>query len=700
MQQFMPIPSWKEAPFVRLIIPFIAGILIQWHSNLPAFIAWILLILSLLALLIFSYISMARQFRHAWWNGIWLHALLVAAGQLLCFYQNTARLNSRGINNYFTAGNTVVATIEEPLSAKTRTMKAIASVRAIRLKNGTIQTTKGNILLYFQKDSTLRDLQYGNQIVFTRPLQPIQNSGNPGAFNYQRYCAFQQIYYQVYLKPGEYVTLKIQHENVLKKFLFATREKTIDVLKRYIHGDKEAGLAEAMLIGYKNNLDKDLVRSYSNTGVVHIIAISGLHLGLIYGLLTLLLQPISRYQSARWLQPITIIAGLWLFSLVAGSSPSVLRSAVMFTCLVIGRYASRQPSTYNTLAASAFLLLCYDPFWLWDAGFQLSYAAVLSILLYMKPVYDCCFMEHKLLNAVWKLTAITLAAQVLTLPVSVYHFHQFPNLFLFANLLAVPLSGVILIGELLLCAFSFIPDVATGIGILLQWTIRLLNSFIENMNRLPFTTLDHLQINLVQVCAAYLLIAGIAAWLLHGKKQELIIGLLAGLLFAGVRCWSLWQACRQQKLVVYNVPQRAAMDIICGRQYLFIGDSALLQDDAGQLFHLQPARTLYRVYRADSLVNLFPLNQGFVFGNRSVVRIDKKFSPGFPVQKIAVDILILSKNPAVTINQLTRVFACKQIVFDSSNPAWKIARWKSECQQQGVVFYSVPDEGAFVLNGY
>ena len=193
-----------------------------------------------------------------------------------------------------------------------------------------------------------------------------------------------------------------------------------------IKGDKELGLAEALLIGYKDDLDKTLVQSYTNTGVVHIIAISGLHLGLIYWLLVQLLKPLQRRKYMKWLRPVIIILGLWLFSLLAGAQPSILRSAVMFTCIVIGETIAKKTSIYNSLALSAFGLLCWNPYWLWDVGFQLSYSAVLSIIIFMRPVYNLLYVKNKILDFFWKINAVTIAAQILTLPLSIYHFHQFP----------------------------------------------------------------------------------------------------------------------------------------------------------------------------------------------------------------------------------------------------------------------------------
>jgi competence protein ComEC len=169
----------------------------------------------------------------------------------------------------------------------------------------------------------------------------------------------------------------------------------ISTLKKYIPGDKESGLAEALLIGYKDDLDKNLVQSYSNTGVVHIIAISGLHLGIIYWLLLAVTKPLKQNKKLVWLRLLLTISALWAFTLLAGAQPSVLRSAIMFTIIAIGQLAARKGSIYNTMALSAFVLLCINPFWLWDVGFQLSYTAVLSIVVFFRPVYNWFYLPIK-----------------------------------------------------------------------------------------------------------------------------------------------------------------------------------------------------------------------------------------------------------------------------------------------------------------
>ena len=401
-----------------------------------------------------------------------------------------------GIRAVYHEKDTLLATLDEPPVEKARSIKAVATVSIVAGTN--LQRARGRIIIYFKKNSSL-PLQYGQQIMFTQKLQPIRNSGNPGAFNYERYCLSQNITHQVFLDANDYISLPAKLTSPLHQFIYDIRYRIIGVLHKYIRGEKETGLSEALLIGYKDDLDTALVQSYTNTGVVHVIAISGLHLGLIYALLLLCFNPLKKYPAFKWVRLVLILAGLWIFSLLAGAQPSILRSAVMFTCLAAGDCLSRKNSMLNSLAFSAFLLLCINPFWLWDAGFQLSYAAVLSIVLFMRCVYNWIYLKNRMLDMLWKLNAVTIAAQILTVPICLYHFHQFPNYFLFTNIVAVPLSSFILIGEIFLCAISVVPALALLTGKLLSSMIWIMNSYVELIDSMPFSTWEGLYVDTSQV---------------------------------------------------------------------------------------------------------------------------------------------------------------------------------------------------------
>jgi competence protein ComEC len=296
--------------------------------------------------------------------------------------------------------------------------------------------------------------------------------------------------------------------------------------------------------------------------------------------------------------------------------------------------------------------------------------------------------------------AVTLAAQILTAPISIYLFHLFPNFFLLANLPAIPLSSLIIIVEIALCIISAIPVIATSTGYLLQYLIYWLNTYIEQINKLPFAISNNLQINFLQLVCMYICICAMAWWLMNKKKAGAHISLTALLVFTALRTAAVYTVIHQRKLIIYNIPQHSAIDVIIGREYLFKGDSSLHQNETILKFYLQPCRLLHRVNNRYYTGNLLVSKNFFRYGHTSFFVVDQSYEVEQPAEKIVVDILILSKNAPVHLSQITDVFTCKKMVFDSSAPQWKLNKWKQECAQLGISCHSVSEQGAFVLNLY
>jgi competence protein ComEC len=686
---------WKQMPFVRLIIPFIAGILLQTYLKIsPAYLltvgGWVCVLL-----LAFNFFPISLKYKTRTMAGFGLNILLAIIAAYLVRNKDITQRQD-WIGNIKADSLSIVATVQEPLVEKAKTYKAEADVEAVQIKGGW-QSVTGKILIYFGKDTNTIKLNYGSQVLFVKPLQEIKNSGNPGSFDYRQYNAYKDIYHQIFLKSGEYVITNTTNENRFKKWLYTTRSKVISTIRRYIEGDKEAGVAEALLIGYRNDLDKDLVQAYSNTGVVHIIAISGLHLGLIYGLLVQFMKPFRKTKWIRWVRPLIILSVLWIFTLLAGAVPSILRSAVMFSFIVIGETINRKSSTYNTLASSAFVILCINPYQLFDVGFQLSYAAVASIITFAGPIYNWFYTRNKLLDFVWKLASVTLAAQVLTTPIVFYKFHQFPLLFLITNILIVPLATIILFAALILLVASIVPAVALIIGTITGMMLHFMNFFIEAINSFPFAVYDGIQNSLVETILLYTIIISISLWLLHKSKAWLFIGLASTLGFITIDSYEKFYLKQQQKIIVYNISKMPAIDFISGVDYAFIGDTALLQNDFLQNFHLKPSRTLHNIKQKNNLENFYVSYPFAHFAGKKILLLDKpfKFTSG---ERISLDLIVVSHNPRLYITDLTRVFDCKQYVFDASNSSWKISQWKKDCDSLHLPNYSTADHGAFIMD--
>jgi competence protein ComEC len=687
---------FRKNPFVRLIIPLSLGIVFQWYLQFSSLISISLLVAGLLFLIIYNFFSLFQKYKLSMIYGLVMHLIMFSLGMLLMFTKDIRHRKSWFGKKYLPE-MTIKAILEEHPIEKPKSYKAEAKITRMITQDSSFNVV-GKIIIYFKKDSFDHQLKPGSQIIFNRPLQEIKNTGNPGAFDYKRYALFNEITHQVYLTPEDFRLLNVRNIVWFESFLFSTKDYVLNVFKKFIPGKKECGLAEALLIGYKDDLDKNLLQSYTNTGVVHIIAVSGMHLALIFLLLDFVFKPLLRHRRTKWLHPVLVISILWIFTFITGGAASIVRAAVMFTFVMIGKTLKRNASIYNILAASAFCLLLYNPFWLWDVGFQLSYTAVLSIVVFYKPLNNLIYFTNKSLAWLWSLLAVSIAAQILTTPLSVYHFHQFPVYFLLTNLFAVPVSSVILIGELILVIFSPIKFLAVFLGKILDGMIWWLNSFIERLEQFPFALWSGLQTNILQTISLYIFIAAIVVWLFQKMKPAFWIGFGALILFFGIRSYSFYETAHQRKLIVYNVPKFQAIDFINGRKYFFAGDLEIIEDPTLTNFYLRPSRIEQRIAPDNQLPGLKIYENQFIFDNKRIIIVDAPLARTDDATPAKIDLAILSGNPRLYISDLIKQITPAQIVIDSSVPAWKAGYWKKDCDSLQIPYFDVSEKGAFVMN--
>jgi competence protein ComEC len=674
-----------------------AGILLQWSCK-PQPLCWYGCgIVASLVLLLFTLLPAYTQFRFRFLNGMAIQVLMLAAGGWICQLQDI-RNEKKWIGHHPNQKEILVLEISSEIIPKEKSFKAEARVR-YGLQNGFQISRRGKILLYFRQDDHRKETvpAPGSKLLLQKPLQEIRNSGNPGAFDYRQYALFHGITHQVFLTSSDYIAVPENHAGVYQHILWASQQKLLDIIRRYIPGTKEKGLAEALLIGYKHDLDPELVQSYANTGVVHIIAISGLHLGLIYWLLQSLLQPLAKKKTGKWLRPLLIIAGLWAFSLLAGAQPSVLRSALMFSMIVLAGCSGRKTSVFNSLAASATILLVINPYWLWDPGFQLSYAAVTSIMLFMKPVYNLLYFPNKFIDLIWKMNAVTIAAQILTLPLTVYYFHQFPLLFLVSNLIAVPLSSFILLGEILLVLLSAVPAAAVITGQLLSFCIRLMNQFMEYIEAIPGALWNGLQISFLQSILLLLIVTGACYGYLEKNRSSMLLSLCCLPAFMLLRTQSFLHCGQQQKIIVYNIARHSAIQMINGRNCYLLGDPSLLSDPSIQNYTLKPAQVYHRVQYNDSLAGLIISGNCIGFNGKRILLVNNPIRFRTAANRERIDLLILSKDARVYFRELVKALDIRQVVLDGTVTAGKTAYWKKDCDSLQIPFHAVSINGAFEM---
>ncbi|MBN8836677.1 MAG: ComEC/Rec2 family competence protein [Sphingobacteriia bacterium] len=688
--------TWKRIPIIRLLLLFVVGIIVHFYMKLPLFFYGVLCMLSACLWLIYQILPLSYQFSNAWMKGIGILFIFFCTGAFVCHISLPAN-QKNNICNVYTKGDKVsIVLLDKPVE-KNKRFKVLARAESVE-HNSTITKVTGNVIVYFRKDSFTNNLACGSTLIVSAPLQPIHNSGNPGAFNYEQYCLFQNIAYQTFLNKRNYSVQPTMQYMPLLQAVLQARDAVLNILQKHFTNRNDLGIAEALLIGYREDLDKDIVQAYSNTGVVHIIAISGLHLGMIYGLLLFLFKPFDKIRLFRIIKPLFVLSILWGFTFIAGAAPSITRSAIMFSFIVTGELFNRKTSILNNLAVSAFFILLFAPFSLWDVGFQLSYAAVLSIVLFSHTIEKVFFIRNKILHHLWQLSAVTISAQILTMPFILYHFHQFPNLFLLSNLVAVPLSGFILYGELLLLAISFISTPFTNfIASCTSILIECLNKFILFMDSHPNASWNGISISIFQAIALTFIFIGFFTWVFYKNKKQLWVCLSFATLFCMARAIDFIEKQQQHKLIVFNVPSHSAIDIVEGRRAVYNGDKVVMEDNFLRNFHLQPSRIQYRYTLSDSLYSTIITRHYITTHKKTILLIDDSFPTSKPTTKIQAAAVILKQNTSVSLAALSSFIACPLFIADASNMPWKINRWKKEAEKLHLRLHSVTDQGAFVM---
>lgn len=685
---------WKRAPFLRIVVPLLMGIF--WQLNSPFFPAFLLVVMGVAfaGVGVFRFLPLQWRFAAGWIPGVLLFVMVGSCGSLL-LYRADLRHRTGFYGGRITDTLPYLLQIREPLEEKARSYKTTVQVLAVYEQHQWMPV-KGYLMLYLAKDSAMPALHYGDEIMVRKPPAFIKFNGNPGGFNYQQYLVTRQIYQQLYLRPGDFYLLPHRRGYSGQRLLFRARDYCLDNLKKYIGNGPEAGMAEALLIGYRQDLDKEVVQDYSNTGIVHVIAISGMHLALLYGVLLWLLKWLPAHRWTNTGKAVILLLVLWGFALLTGASASVLRSAVMFTGITIGRFVlHRHSSIYNTLAASATLLLCFNPYLAIDAGFQLSYLAVLSILLFYQPLYRLVQWKYKWADLLWQMITLSLAAQLITTPVSLFYFHQFPNYFLPANLLAVPLSTVIIYGEVILLLIAPLGLPAVWLGRGLQYLIRWMNAGVAWLGVLPGAMIRDIHCSLLQTALLYGLLAGLALWLLVKFRPGLWWALCCGwgVLLVHV-CWII--TCRAQRtMIIYNVPGYTAIDCVEGNQVQFTGNDTIWQLPVAT--QLRNARS-HLGAQPGTPASFRQYGHCFSFEGKRVLVLDSALPERAPPEKFRINYILLTHNPPVDISRLGEFYTFDTLIFAASNSSRRIEKWKSDCYVLTLRFFSVPDQGAYVIN--
>jgi len=684
-----------RTPFFFPFLGLFLGILIQEYVSIGDVCIVLFASAGLLLLVLFYWVSPKKRFQ--WQHLLPLIYLLLftTAGQLLLKQKDIRQQkNWIGKKEVQFPGATLELLIETVPVEKSTTTQLVARVYSLR--NEKIQQSAvGKILLTSYQSEILSQLQPGNKILLLKKPTLLLHTGNPGQRNWALYVARQQITHRCAIKNGDLILLDSSYNHFsFTRLLNTIQQKIVAILNATIQDTKAAGLAAALLIGYRQQLDPVLQESYSKTGVVHIIAISGMHLALLGWLLQFFVGPLEKSKIGLLLSQLVIIAIIWMFTLLAGATPSVLRAALAFTIQAIGKMMGRKPSSLNTVAAAGFFLLVLQPYWLWDLGFQLSFVAILSILLFAKPIQELLTTRHRFIKPITTLLAVTLAAQLLTTPFTVYYFQQFPLGFLVSNVIAVPLSSCILYILLLLLFTAPIPIINTATGMLAQKMIQWMNQYIQFISEIPGIQLDELHWTWGEAALLLGIICTGAGWLLLNSKTGGVLTGCWGCLLMAFQYGDISLHQKQEAMVIYQSKSGSMLSWIKGNQAIHLLDSNTYTKDFKKNGLLISSNRFYRIHQQKEML----LTPHFQIGRWTMLVPHRKYKPTMPTESEKEILLLVTKSAPYNGVSWIQHHPISLALLDGTLGTRTRENWKKLLLAQNIPIHDMLTDGAFVYS--
>ncbi len=557
---------------MRILFPFIVGIAL-WllgYEKAPE-LAVICGVYSLCVLFYLTLIKKAYGFPKILF-GLLTQAFLFLAGWGLCQY-HYQKENPQHFTNLLSSEPEFYSGYISDLPAeKTKSVKAEVVLQHAKIK-GQWQNVTGKIIVYFQKNEIAKNVETGNTLVFASQLKEVPPPLNPHEFDYKNYLRLKNIYYTAYLKEGSWSCAQAEENFSLYGFVQKIRKHLLNTYKESGLEETEFAMVSALVLGYQDQIDRPLMNAYSHTGTLHVLSVSGLHVGVIYLMLGYLLAFMNRNKKLVWLKVFLILGFLWFFVLLSGFSAPAVRAALMFSLILFGKTLFENVETSNIVFVSAFISLCYNPFWLQDAGFQLSYVAVLGIIYLYPRFYNMFTFSSGLAEKVWALCSVSIAAQIATLPITLYYFHQFPTLFLLTNMILIPVSTAVMYGGILVLVFSKVAVISKGLVWLTALLIKFMNASALFFDQLPFCVIDNIHLSLVNMVLMYILIVLIFVTIEYRSYKFLIgsFGLTLVMLVISL-CYD-FAAKKNNELVIYQSDKTSVVGIFAANNYTQLSDT-------------------------------------------------------------------------------------------------------------------------------
>lgn len=680
----------QNNPFFRLLLPYILGIILFRRFQLPNVFLFVFTAISVICVFVSFFLQKTRHYysyRYLFGTGIFL---------LLFLFGYKAAENKEYKNAQFDFVKQKGIFQIELLSAPIEKANSYQCEVALQQYFDSLSWKKaeGKAIVYFQKDSAASALLYGDRLMVETVFNSPEAAQNPYGFDYAEYLKRQGIAATAYVAGERWRQIDRNTDFSVKRAADECRRYLLDIYRKFNISGQEFAVLAALTLGYTADLDQETRDSYSASGAMHVLAVSGLHVGIIYAVFMLLFAFLNKNRWQRLLKTFLAIVFLWIYAFIAGLSPSITRATLMFSFVAVGAALDRKSQTYNTIFMSAFLMLLINPNYLFEIGFQLSYSAVLSIILFTRLFSEKIVFKYKVLNWSCNLMLVSLAAQIATAPFTIYYFNQFPMYFLFTNLIVIPAASVIIYGAVLLLISSFLPIIPSIIAFVLTYFIRIINHCIDFIHRLPFSQY-FVAIEESQIFLLFLAVFCFVGYFFSKKYLALAIGLVSVLLVFSISLFIKFQTLNSSKIIVYAGIKHSHIS------FIEAGKNLVYTDDMTELNRV--ANTFWLRQKIDKPQNIQTekcYDNGFVHfrGNRFFIMTNDDLKGKTTANPLEIDYLIIGGSLKVRVDDLFECLHPKLVIVDKTITKWYCESIKNACKERNIAYYSIADEGAYVLS--
>ena len=698
--------DWSKYPFVRMLLPLALGIWccvclpFRFSPQLFCIIGLVLLVLADVSSLTL------KSIRHSWLFGAVMSCYLVMAGYALTRV-HAAETRKDYYRCYEADAKYYVARVYDDPTEREKNVRTVLQLEYQFGDSLPSCPVTGKVMAYFPKSDSVFTLRYGDLIAIPAPIREVTPPLNPGEFDYRAYLERKGITGQVYLKDEDWIDLQINNANPIYTFSYHFRDVLLASLQRSGLSDNEFGVAAAILLGYDENLADEVRKHYVAAGSMHILCVSGMHVGIIFLLASALLGFLNRKKWQKTLKQVLLLALVWFYALIAGLSPSILRASLMISFVIVGDLLQRKGFIINSIAASAFILLCVNPNNLFEIGFQLSYAAVVGIVVLQHPIYNLLYFKNKILDKAWEITSVAMAAQMATIPFTLFYFNQFTTYFWLSNLFMTPISFIVVISGMILLLVSWIPYVNVLFGYLVWGAIYVMNAVVSWVDGLPFSIIKGLYVSEFEF--AMLLLAFLLLLLTFTmRKRRLVIPMLSALLLAMLSVTvRLYQSESQKGMMVYSLRNHTAVDFVRGGEHLLLADSLLMADEGTVDYSLKGAWAQRHLSSHPQVLGFDEdFDNGSLRKKSNLVSFDGKlmalWDDDYRIKdslsyRLPVDYLMVRGKQKPDVQSVVNGYGAKLLLIDGSVPNYLAEKWMTQAKALNLPCYDL-GKGAFEVD--